>query len=250
MGSTLIVTSGAVIFATLLFISLFRYLEPAKVASDYKPCSGSWHEAELEGCSQGLLKIPQQPVNTYTNLAYLAAGLWMQLSLGTGPAFVFALTMMYLCLGSTLYHATSTGWAGMLDVTGIYTVFSSTLIYALAALIGQGGDPLVPAAMFVAAGGTAFFLSKRRHSMQWVIALLLGSTYLLLILRMAITHSWSPLIHVGVSVGLFAVGFTSWVLDQRRRFPLPRWGHGVWHLFTAAASAVAFHAIDLTVRTS
>ena len=251
MTSVLIITASAVVFATLIFIALFRYLEPAKVASDYKPCSGGWHEAELEQCSLGLKKVPQQPVNTYTNLAYLAAGLWIQFTLDTGPAFVFALTMMYLCVGSTLFHATSTGWAGMLDVTGIYTVFAGTAVYAFAALVGQGADPLVPAGMFLSAGAAAFFLSKSHtRNMEWVIAILLGATYAQLVIRMAIAQTWSPLPQVLLSLGLFAVGFTSWKLDTHKKFPLARWGHGVWHLFTAAACAVAFNAIDLTIRTT
>lgn len=248
MTSALIVTVSALVFATLIFLALFRYLEPSKVASDYKPCRGGWHEAELEGCSRGLLKVPQQPVNTYTNLAYLAAGLYLYFTLDTQAAFVFALTMTYLCVGSTLFHATSTGWAGMLDVTGIYTVFAGMAVYALTAAFGQGQHPLVPAAMFVTAGLAAFSLSKRRHDMHLMIALLLGPTYLLLTLRMAMTGQWVAVPELLGSLALFALGFGSWMLDVRHRFPLPRWGHGVWHLMTAPASALAFAAIDIVAR--
>jgi channel protein (hemolysin III family) len=247
MVHVFVTIAGALVFATFVFVSLFRYLKPEKVASDYNRCNGGWHEARLNGCEQGLLKVPQQPINTYTNLAYLAAGLYVQLTIGTVPAFVFALTMTYLCVGSTLYHATSTGWAGILDVTGIYTVFGGTAVYAFATMLGEGHDPLVPTGMFVLAGGLTFIFSPRitRH-MEWVIAVLLGSTYLMLVIRMAIKGVWTPLPLLLFSIGLFAIGFGSWKLDRHGKFPFA-WGHGVWHLFTAAASAVAFEVIHRTV---
>ncbi len=43
-------------------------------------CRGGWNEAELRGCQHGYgtTGMPVEPVNTYSNLAYLAAG-WVAL---------------------------------------------------------------------------------------------------------------------------------------------------------------------------
>jgi len=94
------VTIGAVIFAAFLFVALFRFIDPAIVRDDYRTCAGDWYEAELHNCQAGLAAVPQQPVNTYSNLAYLAAGLYPGVLLDTPASYVFAFAMAYLCVGS------------------------------------------------------------------------------------------------------------------------------------------------------
>lgn len=237
---------GGAVFAGLVLLTVFRYVDADIVADDYHACRGGWHESYLNDCEKGLLQIPQQPVNTYTNLAYLAAGLYVDLRLDSAPSLVFVLTMAYLCVGSSLYHATSTRWAGMLDVTAIYAVFSSTMVYAGAALVGVDGAPLVPVLMFVVAGLAAYLLSSRfRRRMEVVIGVFLGLTYLALLGRMALTGVWTGAPLLGASFALFALAYWFWTLDKAKAFPLKRWGHGFWHLLSAAAAALVFSAVPL-----
>jgi predicted membrane channel-forming protein YqfA (hemolysin III family) len=159
---------------------------------------------------------------------------------------VFVLTMTYLCIGSSLYHATSTRWAGMLDVTAIYAVFSSTMVYALAALAGGAEATFVPALMFVVAGLAAYMLSSRfRRRMEVVIGVFLGCTYAAILIRMAIMGTWTGWLWLVISFVLFALAFWFWTLDKAKAFPLKRWGHGAWHLLSAAATALVFYAIPL-----
>ena len=227
---------------------IFRYLDPGIVADDYHACRGGWHESYLNNCQAGLQKVPQQPVNTYSNLAYLAVGVFVELWLDTYPSFVLAVTMTYLCFGSALYHATSTRWAGMLDVTAIYTVFSAVAVYALAVLVGLGDNWATPAVMFVVAGLTAFLLAQRfRRKMNLVIGIFLGGAYAFQLLHMALTVQWFAWRSLLGSFVLFALAFLAWNMDKAQRFPLPRWGHGVWHLLTAAACGFLFYAVHLTM---
>lgn len=243
------VTVGAVFFAFLIFKTLFKYMTPATVISNYKCCNGGWHEAKLARCSETLLRVPQQPINTYSNLAYLAAGLIIQFAVDTDAAFVFAVTMTYLCIGSTLYHATSTGWAGVLDVTAILTVFPSIAIYAAAGHLHRADHPLTPLVMFVAAGLIAYFLSKRANQyMRAVIAVSLGTSYALLLAYMFRVDDWRPLWFLLGSLALFVAGYVSWGLDKKEKFPITPWGHGVWHVATAAASALVFYGVHLSQR--
>ena len=240
----LLAALGGAVFVGLTLVTVFRYVDPDIVADDYHFCRGGWHESYLNRCEEGLFQVPQQPVNTYTNLAYLAVGLYIDGRLDSGPSIVFLLTMAYLCIGSSLYHATSTRWAGMLDVTGIYAVFASTMVYALAALVGQDGAPWVPALMFVVAGLAAYFLSIRfRRRMELVVGIFLGCTYVALLVRMAITGSWELWPWLVASIGLFGLAYWFWNLDKAKAFPLKRWGHGLWHLLTAVAAALIFYAI-------
>ncbi len=240
------VTIGAVLFAAFLLVALFRFVDPEIVRDDYRACSGGWHEAEFYGCEAGLSAVPQQPVNTYSNLAYLAAGIYPGVLLDTPAVYVFTFSMIYLFIGSTLYHATSTGWGGMLDVTAIYVVYSALAVYAAAVLFGAP-DWLTPALMFVVAGGAAYVLSPRYHrSMHLKIGIFLGGAYALVLVQMGFRGHWEPWPYLLASIIAFALAFLFWTMDRRRTFPFPRWGHGFWHILTAAASGLLFYVIYLT----
>jgi predicted membrane channel-forming protein YqfA (hemolysin III family) len=239
----ILATAGAVVFATLVGLTLFRYLKPADLQGGFDPCNGNWHEGEVVGCST-LSHIPQQPLNTHSNLAYLAAGLYMYFFLETEPAFVFAVTMTYLCIGSALYHATSTKWSGMLDVTGIFTVYTGLLVYAVAAVAGVGTAHVTPMLMFVVAGLSAFLLSRRyARNMRMVIAIGLGGTFAALLVHMFLRGDWSSLRYVLISLVLLAGAYAAWMLDRARKLGPYPWGHGAWHLLTAVGSAVALYAV-------
>lgn len=239
------VTVGALIFATLVFFTLFRYMTPRTVESDYSICNGNWEEAFHYECPCGLKRLPQQPRNTYSNLAYLAAGLYIYFAIGTDTAFVFAVTMTYLCIASALYHATSTGWSSVLDQTAILAAFPAIAIFGIAAHLDAGNHPLTPLTMFVVAGLLSYFLSKHvRKYMRAVIAISLGLSYLLLAGYMIRTHNVQPRPYLVASLVLFALGYLCWELDRRKKTAL--WGHALWHMLTAAASALIFYAIDLT----
>jgi channel protein (hemolysin III family) len=240
------VTGGAVFFAAIILVILFRTIDPQIVRDGYVECAGRWHEAFLCGCEDGLASLPQQPVNTYTNLAYLAAGVFPGVLLDTPAIYVFSFSMIYLFIGSSLYHAMSTSWGGMLDVTAIYVVYSALAVYASAVLFGSP-DWMIPLTMFVVAGLAAYVLSPRYHrNMHLKIAILLGGTYVLLLLRMAFSGNWGSWPYLVASIITFALGFLFWMMDKRRTFPLPRWGHGLWHILTAAATGLVFYAIYLS----
>ncbi len=48
------------------------------------------------------------------------------------------------------------------------------------------------------------------------------------------------------SFALFALAYLVWNLDKARKFPFKKWGHGLWHIFTAAAAAILFYGIYLS----
>lgn len=243
MIAALSYTSGVVVFVTLIFVTIFRYLDPAIVRDDYRKCAGNWYEAEVCSCSDGLSSIPQQPINTYTNLAYVAAGFFPVFCLGTPASYAFAVTMLYLCVGSALYHATSTRWAGMMDVVAIYVVFSALAMYAAAELLSLP-EWLAPFIMFVVGGTVAYLLSPRYHkNMRLIIGLFLGGTYALVLLDMALSSDWLPGLYLLSSLISFALAYAFWSMDRARTFPFPRWGHGLWHILTALASILVFYSI-------
>ena len=235
---------GVVIIGIALRV-IFKSLSPSSIG-EYKKCKGGWWEAELNHCAIGLVMVPQQPVNTYSNLAYVAGGSLLIFLLNTLPAYIISLALLYLCVGSSLYHATSTRWAGSLDVSGIYAVFSALTVYA-ASTHTHFNDSVVAFAMFVVAILSAFFLRYRyRGSMAIKVGIFLGITYAFLIWNILKTNKSLMNGYLISSLILFVLAFIVWTMDKKRMFPLNRWGHGFWHIFTAAAISILFYGIYLT----
>ena len=224
--------------------AIFKKIKPANV-SEYRACVGGWWEEELNQCSTGLLMVPQQPVNTYTNLLYLAGGLFLVFQFNTLSSFVFSLTLLYLCVGSALYHAFSTRWAGRLDVSAIYAVFSALTIYSGSRLVNLS-DSMVALIMFVIAVLAAYLLTSMnyfRRNMAMKIAVFLVLTYSLTIWNMVRSNNFQLKVHLIVSFILFVIAFIIWNLDKRRSFLFKRWGHGFWHMFTAIAISILYYTL-------
>ncbi len=223
----------------------FRRLDPTTIG-EYRPCAGGWHESEFHACEQGLKYIPQQPVNTYSNLAYAAAGAITIFHLGTAQALVFCLLMSFLCVGSSLYHATSTRWAGKLDVAGIYGVFTCLGLLGILRFTEIAG--WLQATMAFGSAILAGWLLRFKYNgnMQVKIAIMLSVIYLFAFLGAGLSGQWNPSgwFLVG-SLLCFGLAFLIWNLDKARKFPLPRWGHGFWHILTAASSTLVFYAIAI-----
>ncbi len=236
----------ALAFGLILFVYL-RRINPATVGV-YK--SRDWCEAQLAGSlDPGRThpsRVPEQPVNTYSNLVYAAVGVFVALELATLPAFVFSLTMVVLCWGSSLYHALSTVRTGRFDVAGMYVVYSGLAVYAISMATGVP-DWWIAVAMVVITslfGLGGYFIRGWYHdNVNWKIAIFLIVPYLLVIERI-VTHGQSDaILPVTVSFGLFAIAMISWIFDKTCRFPIRTWGHGVWHLFTGVATGMLFIAV-------
>ncbi|MFQ5605009.1 MAG: ceramidase domain-containing protein [bacterium] len=237
---------GGTVIVGIALREIFRSLNPA-LLSGYRPCKGGWWEAELNNCSLGLKKLPQQPVNTYTNVAYVTGGLFLMFTLNTLPTYVLSLTLLYLCAGSALYHATSTRWAGSLDASAMYALFSALTAYAAFRFLGLT-DALAAFLMILVATLAGYFLRyKYRGNMSLKIGVFLVLTYAFLIWNMLRSQQSLLNAYLIGSFALFAVAYLIWNLDKARSFPLRRWGHGLWHVLTAAAIAMLYYVTHQTL---
>lgn len=218
-----------------------KSLDPAQFGG-YKHCAGGWWEAKLNNCNQGLVMLPQQPVNTYSNLAYLAVGLFLAIYLEMNSVYVLAITCIYLCAGSALYHATSTWWAGSLDVSGIYAVFTALAVHSANTYLNLN-DSLLALIMFVLASLMGYNLRyKFKGSMELKIAIFLLLIYLPAAFNIGKPEHQIAELPFYLSISFFVLGFACWFLDKWRKFPFKRWGHGFWHILTAGGIGTIFYA--------
>ena len=78
------------------------------------------------------------PFTMWTNAAYALVGAYTLLAHQTPASVAFCAAMLYLAIGSALYHQTSV-WIKQyadLDVSAMYAVYGGLLFYAIAVLVG------------------------------------------------------------------------------------------------------------------
>lgn len=186
---------------------------------------GNWAEdAAGVGC-----RFPIAWRNTWSNVAYAIAGVWLVLTQEAGVRWVMAAALLCLAIGSALYHGTKRFWANALDWLSMYLCMTCLVIHGIA--------PDAPGIVFGAAWFSLplalLFAFDRKH-FDWHMGVLF------------LIAAIPPVVHgeLGltlVSVGLFGLGFLCWQLDRARKI-VGLWGHALWHCFTAGAMARLFVA--------
>jgi len=186
-----------------------------------KPGAGGWAEGSVR---PAMVRFPMQPVNSYSNATYPMAGWFVYGVVGTPESFVFALAMSVLGVGSFLYHAWPSTRTAALDNFGMYAVFISLTTFVV------GGGWL---AMAVGASVGAYLL---RYAFTLNLNVMMG-----VFLWFGVVATF-PGRDVVLSIIAFAVAFAAWQADRWRVRFVGRWGHGAWHVLTAAAIAFMFSA--------
>lgn len=160
-------------------------------------------------------------------------------------ASVFAATMVFLYLASTLYHALPSGRAKRvflkLDHGAIYLFIAGSYTpFALGALGGPWGWTLFGLVWGMAAFGVTL-KAFDRLTHPWL------STGLYLLMGWLVLIAAVPLVERVPSTGLallvagglaYTVGVVFFVLDSRLRY-----AHAVWHGFVAAGTGFHFFAV-------
>lgn len=237
-GAALSLPMAAFIFFTLRWVAARPHLQTEINPKTGQPgppflCRGGWNEGEIRGCEHGYVHtgIPVEPVNTYSNLAYVVAGWVAYRILGGGTGIVFFCAMAILCVGSALYHGVKTRWSARWDHGGMYAVIGGLGFYVVAA-----GHPQEMWFVLVgsAASGVVLAFILDGHLLARM-GLLMALVSVGVLTRGHETYGW-------YSLGCFALAMTVWIVDKKTGV-LGRFGHGLWHLFTAAALAIMFLAV-------
>jgi len=202
-----------------LWYKLIDYFSPIRLCRE-------WNESKIRSnCTPGKeLTGIAEPVNAWSNLAYIIGGAVAFILSGTLSSVIFALSMTALGIGSFLYHAIPSRKSARLDHFGIYAVFSSLLLLALGAISLMAG--LVSWA----------FAYKFSHRIETDLNATTGVVGILAFLAVGI----STMSLFGL--GFIGVAFIVWHLDIRG-WLLGRYGHGIWHILTAIGITLLFLAI-------
>lgn len=184
-----------------------------------------------------------QPVNTFSNLGFVAAGLLVALRTAQGRAGAMRLPTAYACLvvllgpGSMAMHATGTAAGGSLDVLSMYLVSA----FALAQAVGR--TDAGTAVVFVLALAAQEVASLSGTSVPVVHDAGNAAFGLTLLVAVAV-ESRRGTRWLAASGGSLVVAFAVWNTAQTGRFGcFPHsvyQGHGVWHLLCAVSAYCLF----------
>ena len=185
---------------------------------------GWWEDLLSRRCA-----FPIAPLNTWSNLAYLAVGVAAYSLRPTPWGLAIGALFGALALASGWYHGVKTLVSSRADNAGIYALLTALWLHA-------GGNQVLPSVLIATVvAGVLAFGPYWKKTLEPVVVVLGAVTP-------AVTAVRGSLALTAISFALVAAAFAAWQMDRQRTFPWPRWGHAVWHVLTAAALLLLFLA--------
>jgi hypothetical protein len=194
----------------------------------------------------------RQPVNAWSSLAFAWVGVLVMAYAPEEGAnrmrvtrlhpFLFGLSAIVIGLGSAFYHASLTFVGQFFDVFGMYLLTTYMLLYALLRL-GRLDDArfgaLYAGIMAVLSVLLIALPDLRRFAFAFILLAAIIAEWLFMRARRATMNR--KLFIAGI--GLFALAFVIWILDNERILCAPEalaQGHAVWHLLGSVAVALLY----------
>lgn len=199
---------------------------------------GGWAPPDIQHCEENLCAWVAAPADSWSNLAYLAMGVYLIRRAPPGPARIFGPLALFVGMSSFLFHASFTAAFQALDYAAMFALFLSML--ALNAWrAGLLGERALARSVWSGTGLCLLLFALLRKAglpvQPMILALaaaVLFSEYWLWRRERAPSYAW-----LGGAVALAACGFALWLGDYTRLLCNPGdhlWqGHAAWHLLTA-----------------
>jgi hypothetical protein len=224
-----------------------------------QPEAGAWSGLTLGDCTEycegshrcGSLDsrpVVQQPLNAWSNLAYVFVGalaLARPFTLGAG---LFAASTLLLGAGSFLFHASITREMQWLDMVGTYCALVALLACGVHRVWRTAWSLLLPASL-----GLDLLIARYKWHLEATVAIP--------ILLVAIAVPTTRAVRTGsgratvalVPLALFLVAFGVRELDVRHIGCDPAsvlyQGHTLWHLLTAASLGASYRFFERSSTT-
>lgn len=181
----------------------------------------------------------QQPLNAWSNLAFLFVGALALRRPVSALAALFAVSCALLAAGSFLFHATITREMQWLDMVGTYAAIVAVIARGAVAAFG-----VRPAAAIAAALAADLLFAIFKWSIPSTVALPLLLGVLAVPIARVTREGRRSLRAALLPVLLMAVALLFRQLDVAGIWCLPEsrfyQGHALWHLLTAASLGAAF----------
>jgi hypothetical protein len=196
----------------------------------------------------------RQPINTYSNLAYVLVGLLILANARTDSAranlmsshrafpTVFGIATILIGVGSFFYHASLTFVGQWFDLMGMYLFASFALLYNLARLRPMRGTTFAVGYVVMNAL-LGYLLIVNPFIRRQVFA---GMIWVVLALEALVLLAERPKMKTRYLIGALVsliIAYGIWILDESRAWCDPTsllQGHALWHGLTAAAAGLLY----------
>ncbi len=233
------------IMAVLLYIASSGY-----TWSGWRLTTGYPNRVFCEFIYSGTIR---QPCNTWSSLAFVPVGLWAirrafldnVRSLQLSPlrqykryGVLFGGALVFMGLGSWLFHASLTYVGHFLDVTGMFLVGGFLFTYGFSRRFRTSATAFIVVYALIVIPLILFQWFRPEVSRIAFAGLILAA----LTAEIVLHHSWRNWLFVGGMVSL-AFGFGIWLLDVRGLLCSPQsWfqGHSLWHILTAVSTQFSY----------
>lgn len=221
-----------------------RAIPPLPSASPWS----AWARPDIHHCETNLAGWIAAPADTWSNLAYLAAGAWL-LTRPRGPGRTLGAIAVAVGACSFAFHASYTYQGQVLDFAAMFLMTGWLLARGAVRAAWLTADREAAAwAALVGVSLTAFAALHAAGLPVQTVMLAHALAVIALEARLDLSRtSPGPRAPLAAAVGLVAAAYACWHLDHSDRFCAPdghlfQW-HAVWHCLTAAAflPLAAFH---------
>lgn len=204
---------------------------------------------DIKHCEANLAGWIAAPANTWSNLAYVAVGLWiMRRSARRGLLSAGGLGPVSIAVGATsfAFHASYTFAGQVLDYAGMFLLLGWALARGLrrAGLLGEAGALRFWGGLFAASMAALFAFRAAGWGIQTLVlvqALALAALEVRLMLVKRDAPSYAPFWLMQV---LLIAAYACWHLDHTDLACRPDdhliQFHAIWHVVTAAAFVAAW----------
>ena len=227
--------------------------------SNYRPADCLPHNCFCEAIGNGLIR---QPINAYTNIAYVLIGIIILVYLSrTKHQFMlrspisnlprklfilFGIACIAVGIGSFLYHASFIFLGEELDDDSMYLIGSFMLFFELA------HHHKISTRQFIL---YYLILNLLLETLIYFLPVVRGGVFAILVVTSIVLVEVS--IHRKIvssqrrqfytAIGLFGVAYFIWILDKTHLLCYPTslfQGHAIWHLVSALAALMYFFYMD------
>ncbi len=222
--------------------------------ANWLPASCMPNHCFCEALGDGFIR---QPVNTYSNLAFVLVGLLM-LAIGRDDwrrgaknnlmqsersyPIIFGVAAIVIGVGSFFYHASMTFVGQWFDVMGMYLFATLALVYTYARL--RPIRPKMVLLAYIVVNAMLGYLlvvspEARRQVFAAMIYAIIALELLVLFVerpKMRTRYFIAPLFTMAVAYGIWILDDNSVLCDSTSLLQ----GHAIWHLLTAVSAFLLF----------
>ncbi len=227
--------------------------------TNYRPADCMPYHCFCEAIGSGLIR---QPINAYTNIAYVLVGIIILVYLSRTKRhfkqrspisdlprklfILFGIACIAVGIGSFIYHASFIFLGEELDDDSMYLIGSFMLFFELA------HHRKITTRQFIL---YYIVLNLLLEALIFFLPVVRGGVFALLVIASIILVERSIRKQIVISqrrqfytaIGLFGVAYFIWILDKTHLLCYPHslyQGHAVWHLVSAVAALMYFVYMD------